>query len=103
MTTSYIFKIGFMTFILNDESSGIGYSYPRIFVAFLDGSCLNLDLSIGAIFPMTMEDFQSWSDGSEIRLDTIEEVEKVFSNLSLSFENFKQVVDILAKFHREEN
>ena len=99
MVTSYIFKIGFMTFILNDESSEIGYSYPRIFVAFLDGSCLNLDLSIGAIFPMTMEDFQSWSDGSEIKLDTIEEVKEVFSNLSLSFENFEQVVDILAKNH----
>lgn len=99
MTTSYIFKIGFMTFILNDESSGIGYSYPRIFVAFLDGSCLNLDLSIGAVFAMSSEDFHSWLDGSEIRLDTIEEVEKVFSNLSLSFENFKQVVDILAKNH----
>ena len=97
MTTSYIFKIGFMTFILNDESSGIGYSYPRIFVSFLDGSCLNLDLSIGAVFTMSNEDFQSWLDGTEIRLNTIDEVKEVFSNLSLSFENFEQVVDILAK------
>lgn len=99
MTTSYIFKIGFMTFILNDESSEIGYSYPRIFVCFLDDSCLNLDLSIGAVFKMTKENFMSWLDGTEIKLDTIEEVKKVFSNLSLSFENFEQVVDILAKNH----
>ena len=99
MVISYLFKIGNKTFILNDESSAIGYTYPRIFVGFPDDSYLNLDLSIGAVFAMSDEGFHSWLDGSEIRLDTIEEVKEVFSSLSLSFENFEQVVDILTKFH----
>ena len=99
MVTSYLFKIGNMTCILNDESSAIGYTYPRIFVGFPDDSYLNLDLSLGAVFAMSDEGFHSWLDGSEIRLDTIEEIKEVFSNLSLSFENFEQVVDILTKFH----
>lgn len=99
MVTSYLFKIGDMTCILNDESSAIGYTYPRIFVGFPDDSYLNLDLSMGAVFAMSDENFHSWLDGSEIRLDTIEEVKKVFSSLSLSFENFERVLDIFTKFH----
>ena len=101
MITSYLFKIGNMTCILNDESSAIGYTYPRIFVGFPDDSYLNLDLSLGAVFAMSDEGFHSWLDGSEIRLDTIEEIKEVFSSLSLSFENFEQVVDILTKFHMQ--
>lgn len=99
MVTSYLFKIGNMTCILNDESSAIGYTYPRIFVGFPDDSYLNLDLSIGAIFAMSDEGFHSWLDGSEIRLNTIEQVKEVFSNLFLSFENFEQVINTLAKNH----
>lgn len=98
MITTYLFKIGLMTFILNDESSGIGYSYPRIFICFPDNSCLNLDLCLGTIFTMTEQDFMSWLDGSEIKLNTIEEIQEVFSNLSLSFEAFQDVINTFPKY-----
>lgn len=98
MITTYFFKIGLMTFILNDESSGLGYSYPRIFVCFPDNSCLNFDLSIGATFKMTEQDFMSWLDGSEIKLNTIEEIRKVFSNLSLSFYAFQEVINTFSQY-----
>lgn len=89
MNEAYLFKIGMVLFILNIQHSGIGYSYPRIFVRFADGSCLNYDLTVGACFAMSTKDWDSWLDGTEQRLDTIEEVENLCGQIGLNWKAFE--------------
>ncbi len=86
MTTTYHFRVGLMHFIINDESSGIGYSYPRVFLSFPNGEYLNLDLTLGAIFKMSESDFWSWIDGTETDLDSEEAIREVCGNLNLSWD-----------------
>ena len=89
MNEAYLFKIGVVSFILNIQQSSIGYSYPRIFVRFADDSCLNYDLTIGSCFKMSANDWDSWLDGTEQRLDTIEEVENLCGRVGLNWGAFE--------------
>lgn len=85
---AYFFKVGVLTFILNVQTSAIGFSYPRVFISYPDNSFLNVDLFLGQCFSMTESDFMSWLDGEEIRLDTIEEVREIFKENGVDWETF---------------
>ena len=92
MNSAYYFRVGPLLFILNVQQSTIGYSYPRIFVAFPDNSYINCDLTLGAVFKMTEDDWFSWLDGTEINLDTIEEVRKVCSEAGINWDVFQEII-----------
>lgn len=85
----YLFKIGLFNFILNIQHSSIGYSYPRIFVRLPDGSCQNWDLSLSTIFNMSQSDWDSWLDGTEIKLETIDEVREKCSEWGVNWDAFE--------------
>lgn len=86
---AYYFKVGVLVFILNVQQSAIGFTYPRVFIAYPDNSFLNVDLFLGHCFSMTEDDFMSWLDGEEIRLNTIEEVREVFKENGVDWEKFQ--------------
>lgn len=89
---TYYFRIGPLVFIINIQFSGIGFSYPRIFVRFPDGSCINCDLSLPAVFGMTEEDWDSWLDGTEILLNSKEEIETVCKENGINWDIFEQAI-----------
>lgn len=92
MNEAYIFRIGPLSFILNVQQSTIGYSYPRIFVRFPDNSYLNCDLSLGAMFNMTENDWLSWIDGTEYHLDNIDDVRAKCSEAGINWDAFEQII-----------
>lgn len=67
MTRTYLFKTDKGRFIINDERSKIGYSYPRLFIECAGGKFVNVDFTLGTAFNMKKSDFESWLDGSEVR------------------------------------
>lgn len=100
MSSAYYFRVGPLLFILNPQFSGIGNCYPRIFVRFPDNSYLNCDLSIGAMFKMSEEDWNSWLDGTEVWLNTIEEVNKICSECGINWNIFEQIIFELLEKNR---
>ena len=98
MNEAYVFRIGPLVFILNVQQSTIGYSYPRIFVRFPDDGCLNCDLTLGTMFEMTEEEWQSWFDGTEKYLDTIDEINYQCAKAGI---NWKEFEDIIFKLYDE--
>ena len=92
MNLAYIFHIGVLNFIINIQQSTIGYTYPRIFVRFPDDSYLNYDLYLGTIFPMSEEDWLSWIDGTEVRLDDIREVQEVAAAAGIDWDAFQEYI-----------
>lgn len=89
MATSYLFKTNKGRFIVNDERSKLGYSYPRIFVESNKGY-VNIDTTIGACFPQSKSDFESWIDGEEV---TGADLGKICENLSLNKDALLRMVD----------
>lgn len=73
MTRTYLFKTDKGRFIINDEHSKIGYSYPRIFIESAKGY-VNVDVTLGCCFPQSKSDFESWIDGEEISGASLDEV-----------------------------
>lgn len=101
MNKAYCFKIGPLNFILNVQQNGIGYTYPRLFVNFPDNSHLNFDLTLGVAFSMTEKEWMSWLDGTENRLDDIDEVHKVLEECGLDIEQFNKFVDRLFEYCKD--
>ena len=77
MQAAYRFRIGPLLFILNIQYSTIGFGYPRLFIAWPDGSYTNADLYLGALFSMTESDWMSWLDDELVELDDIDSVHKI--------------------------
>ena len=92
MNEAYVFRIGPLVFILNVQQSEIGYLYPRIFVRFPDDSYLNCDLTLGAMFNMTENDWQSWFDGTEKHLNTIDEVCAKCTEAGFNWGQFEEII-----------
>lgn len=92
MSSAYYFRVGPLVFILNPQYSSIGNYYPRIFVHFPDNSYLNCDLSLGIMFKMSEEDWDSWLDGTEVWLNTIEEVNKICSECGFDWSAFEKII-----------
>lgn len=92
MTKAYVFRIGLLVFILNVQQSTIGYTYPRIFVRFPDDSYLNCDLTLGALFKMTEENWLSWFDGTEKYLNTIDEVRDTCFQAGINWDEFEKAI-----------
>ena len=97
MVKTYHFRVGWVHYIINDETSGIGYSYPRVFLGFPNEEYLNLDLTLGAIFKMSKSDFWSWIDGTETELDSEEAIREICGNLNLSWDALFEVERELLK------
>lgn len=57
-----------LPFIINDERSGLGFAYPRLFIKTNKGNIL-VDLTLELSSKMSEEDFNSWLDGKEIVSD----------------------------------
>ena len=92
MNTSYIFRIGPLLFILNVQTSTLGYGYPRIFVSFPDNSYINCDLTLGAVFEMSEADWMSWIDDELVKLDDIEDIRKLADESGINWDNFEKWV-----------
>ena len=92
MNEVYVFRIGPLTFMLNVQESSIGFSYPRVFVRFPDNSYLNCDLTLGAVFNMTEEQWLSWYDGTEKYLNTIDEVYEISKQAGIKWSEFEKVI-----------
>lgn len=92
MNEAYVFRIDPLAFILNIQQSYLGYLYPRIFVRFPDDSYLNYDLTIGATFKMTEKDWQSWFDGTEKYLNTVDEVHNKCAYAGVNWEEFEKII-----------
>lgn len=90
---SYLFRIGFWQFILNIQYSTIGYGYPRLFIRCPDNSYMNADFSLGTIFRMFEEDWNSWLDDELIKLSEISEVKAAAEEHGLNFENLMKFIN----------
>ena len=83
-------KLGEKRIILNVQHSKIGGCYPRLFIELDEKSYVNLDVTIGAPFPMKKTDFEDWApDALEI---TEEEflVELKDNGIGIRWEDFKK-------------
>lgn len=74
---TYFFRVGVLKFILNIQYSSIGFSYPRVFIAWPDNSYSNLDTTLGAVFTISEENWFSWFDKELISLDDITEISAI--------------------------
>lgn len=74
---AYFFRVGVLKFVLNVQYSSIGFSYPRVFIAWPDHSYSNLDATLGAVFTMSEKDWFSWFDEELISLDDITEINAI--------------------------
>lgn len=87
---TYLFKIGLFNFILNAQCGYNGYNDPRIFIQLPDGSYQDWDFTLSIIFQMTESDWDSWLDGTEIKLETIDEVREKCSECGVDWDNFEK-------------
>ena len=92
MNEVYVYRIGPLVFMLNVQESSIGYSYPRVFVRFPDNSYLNCDLTLGAVFNMTEEQWLSWYDGTEKYLNTFDEVYEISKQAGINWTELEKVI-----------
>lgn len=92
MDSVYHFRIGKLIFILDIQYSSLGFYFPRLFISWGDGSYSNLDFYLQKFFPMTEDDFMSWLDGNEKKLETIEEVKTVFELININWEDLETVL-----------
>ena len=95
MNKAYLFKIGFVNFILNVQYSSIGYGYPRLFVEFPNGDHINIDFTVGTVFGMRQFDWDSWLDGTEIKLDDEETIRKTIDEAGIA--NWDNLLDSIMK------
>ena len=102
MNEAYVFRIGPLVFVLNVQQSNIGYYYPRIFVRFPDDSYLNCDIMLGSMFKMTEKDWQSWFDGTEKYLNTIDEVLDKCAEAGINWKEFEKIIFKLYDENKEE-
>lgn len=80
MTTTYLFVTARGRFIVNDERSKLGYSYPRIFIEANNGY-VNVDVTLNCCFPQSKNDFESWIDGEEKTGENLDDIcKKLFLN-----------------------
>lgn len=100
---AYYFRVGPLLFILNVQQSTIGFSYPRIFIAFPDNSYLNCDLTLGALFAMTENDWFSWLDGTEIHLDNIDTIREICAGCGVNWDVFEEWAFEAYDKHKGEN
>ena len=91
MVRTYLFKTNKGRFIINDERSKIGYSYPRLFVECKD-KYVNVDFTLGTMFKMKKENFESWIDGSEI---TGADIKKLCKDLDIVYDNMMIVINYI--------
>jgi len=98
MNNNYLFRIGPLMFILNVQHSSIGYGYPRIFISFPDCSYVNLDLTLGALFPMSEADWSSWFDNELVSLYNIKDVNKKMEEAGI---NWPELEKVIFEFYRE--
>lgn len=73
--------------ILDVQTSGIGYSYPRFFVE-LPSECVNIDVTVGGIFKMKKSDFEDWASDAE----KVSDPEKVVSDVGVNYGAFINLV-----------
>ena len=92
MNNNYLFRVGPLMFILNVQQSSIGYGYPRIFISFPDCSYLNLDLYLGAFFPMSEADWSSWFDDELVSLYDINEVNEKMEEAGIDWPQLEKVI-----------
>ena len=92
MNEEYVFRIGPLYFILNTQQSSIGHLYSRIFVRFPDKRYLNGDLTLGTMFNMTEKDWQSWLEGTEKHLNTIDEVRAKCTEAGFNWGQFEEII-----------
>ena len=59
---------------------------------FPDNSYLNCDLTLGTMFNMTENDWQSWFDGTEKHLNTIDEVRAKCTEAGFNWEQFEEII-----------
>jgi hypothetical protein len=102
MNEAYYFRIGLLAFILNIQTSRVGYSYPRVFVRFPDNSYVNIDFTLGRAFAMSEASWNSWLDGSYVVLDTIKQVRDKFTAVGLNWDAFDALIFSLYDEHKEE-
>jgi hypothetical protein len=97
---AYFFKIGLLRFIFNVQYSTIGYSYPRLFVAWPDGSYNNFDLTLGTIFKQTEEEWSSWFDDELVTLDSIEDVRRICHDAGINWDTLEKICFDLYEKHK---
>lgn len=90
---TYLFTDEKGRFIINDERSTIGYSYPRVFIE-IGNKYANLDLTLGMVFNQKKSDFESWLDGTEIEG---EDYENVCANLGINAEGLAKAIENIRK------
>ena len=88
--STYVFRIGRLHFIINAQHSSIGYCYPRLFIRWPDNSYSNFDLYLGTLFTMSEDDWLSWLDGTETRLDDIDKVHEVCDLYGINFDPIQE-------------
>ena len=88
------FKHGEAEVIINVQYSKIGAGYPRLFVR-KNGKCLNVDLTIGAVFGMTQEDWESWFDGSLHETESETEITQGLSDIGMDASAFLTALETL--------
>lgn len=99
MEKSYLFATKLGRFIINDERSKIGYSYPRIFVETPSGKYFNYDVALACCFFQKKSDFESWIDGTEIR-GSIDLFRKVCEDLRLNRVGVTKLIQSLQEENR---
>ncbi len=71
MNKTHLFAIDGHRVIINEEYSGIGYCYPRVFIEKNRDNHFSLDLTLDACFKQKLSEFESWLDGTECRYDDL--------------------------------
>ena len=91
---SYLFEVDGNRVILNDERSGIGYGYPRIFIeSAKTGNHVNFDVCLRRTFNQSKAEFESWLDGTEV---VGADIEAVCNDIGINYKVMLNVIrDIL--------
>lgn len=95
---TFMFNCGPIVFLVNVQFSTIGYAYPRLFVKLPDDSFINVDLTIGRIFGMSREDWDSWFDDTLVNLGTFDEAKgRICEETGMRLEALSDLVEALLK------
>lgn len=88
---NYLFRVGPLMFILNNNYSKIGYTYPVLFISWPDESYSCIDLTNGdvrncnkQIWSLRFQNFQILNDE--------ESIVKVFKTINVDWPKFEEII-----------
>lgn len=87
-----LINVGGHRVIINVQSSQIGFGYGRLFIEVVpEENYINFDLTLGATFAMSVENWNDWLSGAEVVRDE-DDIRTILQELGVSYDRLTEAL-----------